>query len=49
MKRISIVGPSVVAMFAFSAMAASSALAGEYITCVKNREGKQKVSRQVHR
>jgi hypothetical protein len=35
MKRISTVGLSVVAMFAFSAMAASSALAGEYITCVK--------------
>jgi hypothetical protein len=35
MKRIGIVGLSVVAMFAFSAMAASSAFAGEYITCVK--------------
>ncbi len=35
MKRIGIVGLSVVAMLAFGAMAASSAFAGEYITCVK--------------
>jgi hypothetical protein len=35
MKRIGIVGLSVVTMFAFGAMAASSAFAGEYITCVK--------------
>ncbi len=35
MKRIGIVGLSLVATFAFSAMAASSALAGLYITCVK--------------
>ncbi len=35
MKRIGIVGLSLIAMFAFSAMAASSASAGEYITCGK--------------
>ncbi len=35
MKRIGIIGLCLVALFAFSAMASSSALAGEYITCGK--------------
>jgi len=41
MKRIGIVGLSLVAAFAFSAMAAASALAGEYGKCVTvHKEGK---------
>ena len=38
MKRMTIVGLSLVAMFAFGAMAASSAFAGEYGTCLKTKE-----------
>jgi hypothetical protein len=41
MKRISIVGLSLLAMVAFGAMAASSAYAGEFITCVKTKEVKE--------
>jgi hypothetical protein len=42
MKRITIVGLSLVAVFAFSAMASSSAFAGEYGVCVKAaKEGKK--------
>ena len=38
MKRMTIVGLSLVAMFAFGAMAASSAFAGEYGTCLKTKK-----------
>jgi hypothetical protein len=39
MKRIKIVGLCLVALFAFSAVAASGASAAEYFTCVKDKGG----------
>ena len=42
MKRIQIVGLSLIAVFAFGAMAASSAYAGEYGVCLEDGKGQRR-------